>query len=156
MASTGYPAPQELRYQQRLDHFKPEDTRRWPHRYLLNNDTWDGRGLLENGCRGPILLYTGNEGPIDAFWNVTGFVVETLARSLGGLVLFSEQRFFGSSLPFGDASHTAEHLKYLTTAQVCRGWNRIDAWLHGPTYQRAWHLAHRLWIEPTSAKEAVS
>ena len=46
--------------------------------------SWDGRGQLENGCRGPILLYTGNEGPITAFYDTNGFMIEELAPMLGG------------------------------------------------------------------------
>ena len=41
---------------------------RRPHRYLYRDAEWDGRAKLANGCPGPILLYTGNEGPITAFW----------------------------------------------------------------------------------------
>ena len=44
-------------YEQTLDHFHPESsTSTWQHRYLLNNTFFDGRGELENGCPGPILL----------------------------------------------------------------------------------------------------
>ena len=50
-------------FTQNLDHFDPLETRTWSHRYLTNSDNWDGSGKLENGCQGPILLYTGNEGP---------------------------------------------------------------------------------------------
>mmetsp|Transcript_4026 Transcript_4026/g.7734 ORF Transcript_4026/g.7734 Transcript_4026/m.7734 type:complete len:506 (+) Transcript_4026:36-1553(+) len=114
-APQGYPVPEEHYFQQRLDHFNDSVTTTWPHRYLVNRDKWDGRGALKNGCPGPILLYTGNEGPIDAFWGITGFVVETLASKLGGLVLFSEQRFYGKSWPLGVGSHSHQ---YLTTAQV--------------------------------------
>lgn len=63
-------------------------------------------------------MYTGNEGPIDEFWSVSGFVVQVLASKLGGLVVFPEERYYGKSLPFGDASLQAENVRYLTTAQV--------------------------------------
>jgi pimeloyl-ACP methyl ester carboxylesterase len=116
--SEGYPKPQELWYQQKLDHFNASDQRRWSHRYLMNNDTWDGRGHLANGCPGPILLYTGNEGPVTAFWELSGFIVAELAPKLGGLLLFPEERHYGKSLPFGNNSLSTEHLHYLTTAQV--------------------------------------
>jgi len=48
-------------YLQTLDHFNPQDARNWDHRYLFNDDNWDGSGALVNGCPGPILFYTGNE-----------------------------------------------------------------------------------------------
>lgn len=107
----------ELFYQQRLDHFSHVDVR-WPHRFLLGNNSWDGRGRLANGCQGPTLVYAGNEGPIDEFWAGNGFMIEELAPHWGGLLIFPEQRFYGKSLPFGNASLTAEHLVYLTTSQV--------------------------------------
>lgn len=113
-----YPSYQELNYNQSLDHFNPESHTRWSHRYLLNNDSWDGRGKLANGCKGPILMYTGNEGPITAFWGSNGFMNTVLAPKFGALLFFPEQRFYGASMPFGNASMTPEHLKYLTTAQV--------------------------------------
>lgn len=116
--SKAYPVAQELYFQQKLDHFNSNDPTLWRHRFLLNSEQWDGHGKLPNGCPGPILLYTGNEAPVDAFWGITGFVVETLASKLGGLVVFSEQRFYGASLPFGNVSHTAQQLRYLTTAQI--------------------------------------
>lgn len=113
-----YPSYQELYFSQALDHFNPESHARWSHRYLLNNESWDGRGKLANGCRGPILMYTGNEGPIDAFWGSNGFMIEVLAPKFGALLLFPEERFYGKSMPFGKESLTADHLRYLTTAQV--------------------------------------
>lgn len=124
---SNYPKPTELFYQQKLDHFNPADARRWSHRYLLNNDSWDGRGKLENGCPGPVLLYTGNEGPIDAFWGISGFVVQDLASKLGGLVLFPEERYYGKSLPFGAASLQAANVHYLTTAQVLEDYVEVVA-----------------------------
>jgi hypothetical protein len=68
------PAYEERIYKQKLDHFHPESHARWDHRYLFSDEHWTGKGKLSNGCKGPILLYTGNEGPIDAFWGASGFV----------------------------------------------------------------------------------
>lgn len=109
---------QELHYQQSLDHFNPEAHNRWEHRYLLNDENWDGRGKLESGCKGPILMYAGNEGAIEFFWQSNGFMINELAPRWGALLLFPEQRFYGTSLPFGNLSLTTENLKYLTTSQV--------------------------------------
>lgn len=36
-----------------------------------------------------LLFYTGNEGPIDQFWNNTGFIFEA-AEQLDALVIFGE------------------------------------------------------------------
>ena len=85
---------------------------------MFNDTNWDGRGKLPNGCQGPILLYTGNEGNIEAFWNSNGFMTEVLAPKLGAMLLFPEQRYYGKSLPFGGASFAAENLRFLTTEQV--------------------------------------
>ena len=107
------PPYRELYFDQRLDHFRFDSTApTWKQRYLVDDSQWvPGRG--------PILFYSGNEGPITAFWEASGFVTTTLAKKLGALVLFAEQRYYGTSLPFGDASTTVPaHLAYLSTEQV--------------------------------------
>lgn len=114
-ASTSY---QTLYYNQTLDHFNPTDSRRWSHRYLFSDEHWDGTGELINGCPGPILLYTGNEGSITGFWEAAGFMVEYLAPKWGALLVFPEERYYGDSLPFGSDSFKAENLAFLTTEQV--------------------------------------
>ena len=38
----------------------------------------------------------------------------TLAETFGALVVYAEHRYFGESMPFGDASFDKENLKYLT------------------------------------------
>ena len=94
-------------------HFGAEASTEWQHRYLVNSTFWDGSGALANGCKGPILFYTGNEGPIDAFWNISGFVNQVLARKLGALVIFGEERYYGLSQP-----KLGTPFEYLSTEQV--------------------------------------
>jgi len=116
---TGFPSFQEKWFNQTLDHFRFESPpRTWPHRYLYNDDHWSGKGTLPNGCKGPILFYTGNEGPIEAFWAANGFMSEVLAPKWGALLIFAEERYYGKSLPFGPSSLSPENAVYLSTEQV--------------------------------------
>ena len=46
----------------------------------------------------PANSYTGNEGPIDAFWGSNGFMIHHLAPKWGALLLFPEERYYGKSL----------------------------------------------------------
>lgn len=64
-------------------------------------------------------VVVGNEGPIDAFWAGDGFVNDYLAKELGALVIYAEERYYGKSLPFGEESLTKpENAVYLNTEQV--------------------------------------
>lgn len=108
------PAPyQTLWFDQTLDHFRYDDNSQqtWKQRYLVNAAHWDAG-------KGPILFYSGNEGPIDAFYAASGFVTDVLAPKLGGLLVFAEARFYGQSLPFGERSMDAGSLSYLSTEQI--------------------------------------
>lgn len=99
-------------YNQTLDHvsnFDPSHPK-WSHRYLLNDDNWGSHKLSEE-CLGPILMYTGNEADVTAFWSGNGFMIDYLAPKWGGLVFFPEQRYYGESIP-------SESMKFLTTQQV--------------------------------------
>ena len=69
----------------------------------------------------PLFVYTGNEGPIDAFWNVTGFVTKNLSKEFNAAVLFIEHRYYGKSMPFAnDTSHayTTDGSQFLRIEQV--------------------------------------
>ena len=60
----GSPPPYDTRYfEQRLDHFNRGDDRTFQQRYLYSNAEWNGKG--------PIFVYTGNEGDIAWFYNNT-------------------------------------------------------------------------------------
>ena len=45
-------------------------------------------------------------------------MVNYLAPKWGAMLVFPEERYYGTSLPFGDASFQSHNLKYLTTEQI--------------------------------------
>ncbi|KAJ1641246.1 peptidase S28 [Pavlovales sp. CCMP2436] len=81
--------------EQRCDHFNALNADTFQQRYLVNDTFWGGPGA-------PILLYTGAEGDgIESVFAHSGYVLE-LARELKALAVFSEMRFFGVSMPYGE------------------------------------------------------
>ena len=116
---------QTLYYNNTIDHLAPfnppsssSKSTTFEHRYLLNDDyfgqqqeiyNWDDDATTT--CPGPILLYAGNEGAITGFWNGNGFM-HYLAEKYGGLLVFPEERYYGTSIP------TTDCCTYLTTQQV--------------------------------------
>jgi hypothetical protein len=106
-----------------LDHLAPFQPSQptYSQRYLVNDDFFGQKDPLSDGCPGPIFLYTGNEGPITAFWDSNGFM-KYLAEKYGGLLLFFEERYYGESIP------TEECCTYLTTQQVLEDY--VELLLH--------------------------
>lgn len=90
-------------YEQKLDHFDPQNNATWQQRYYDIDQYWD----KENG---PLFLYICGEGtcrkPAD-----NSFVVN-MAKKFNGRVLALEHRFYGMSQPTSDWS--TQNLKYLT------------------------------------------
>ena len=86
-------------------------------RYIIDSQHY-------NASHGPILFYAGNEGGVWGFYNNSGFLVETLARKFGALVVFAEHRFYGKSMPFGNQTFQKENLRFLSVEQVM--WDYID------------------------------
>lgn len=81
-------------------------------RYLIN-DTY-----FNYTTGGPILFYCGNEGFIELFANASG-LVWYLAPRLGAMVIFAEHRYYGLSMPFGNASYDSiDALAYLSIEQA--------------------------------------
>lgn len=118
--------------QQTVDHFNQSDTRTFSQRYLVYDTLWNKKG--------PIFVYTGNEGDIEWFFQNTvsrqcvlidhflctlyelflqGFVVDNLSHYFKALIIFIEHRYYGQSLPFGaDSYKDYDHLQYLTSEQA--------------------------------------
>lgn len=65
---------------------------------------------------GPIMFFQGEESWFLDCANDT--VQYAYAKDLGGMAVSLEHRYFGESLPFGDASHDPENMKYLTLDNV--------------------------------------
>lgn len=93
-----------------LDHFNFEDNRTFTIRYLWNDS-------YVNREDAPIFFYTGNEGDIELFAQNTGFVWEYAAEA-HAYVVFAEHRYYGKSLPFGNASFEHGNFGFLNVEQT--------------------------------------
>ena len=98
---------------------------------MFINDTYFGSGVRnianmlrgdrleeedgDGGCLGPIFFYTGNEGPIEGFWDSNGFM-QYLTVEYGGLLVMAEQRYYGRSVPSSSSSSSTNLV--LTTGRV--------------------------------------
>ncbi|EPS59259.1 hypothetical protein M569_15548, partial [Genlisea aurea] len=106
----------ETRYfDQILDHFSFSGPERFRQRYLISTEHWTGPDR-----QGPIFLYCGNEGDIEWFAENTGFVWE-IAPRFGAMVVFTEHRYYGKSMPYGgeeEAYKNATTLAHLTSEQA--------------------------------------
>lgn len=75
--------------------------------------------LLSQGSpTAPLFVYTGNEGPIEQFYQITGWLVGTLGPQYNATVAFIEHRYYGESIP------SPFSWKYLSTDQVL--WDFAD------------------------------
>ncbi|GMH37770.1 hypothetical protein BSKO_05643 [Bryopsis sp. KO-2023] len=98
-----------------LDHFSWDEqggTMTYRQRYFFCDKFWKTE---DDGSRGPIFLYTGNEADVELYLNATGLMWES-APEFGALLLFIEHRYYGKSLPFGDDFE--QHRNYLTAEQA--------------------------------------
>ena len=67
-----------------------------------------------------IFVYTGNEGPIQQFYQNSGFLNNHLPSLFDSLVVYIEHRYFGDTWPFGSKENALkkENIKYLTLQQA--------------------------------------
>ncbi|KAF6773351.1 hypothetical protein AHF37_07784 [Paragonimus kellicotti] len=103
--------PKEAYITQAVDHFSFHVTNLTYDMRYLYDDQWYEPG-------GPIFFYCGNEGPIESFWNNTGYMFY-LASTMKALVVFAEHviRYYGKSLPF-PKSFIQPCIQYLSVDQA--------------------------------------
>ena len=101
-------------FTQSLTHVRG-DTRTFRQRYLV--ESYVGRGTAPLPGPAPVLFYSGNEGAIHGFWASAGFV-HYLGAKLGAVVVFAEARYYGESLPFGNASLEMPYVSWLRTELI--------------------------------------
>jgi len=99
-----------------LDHFsyaEPEKGRGWfLQRYFFCDEHW---APTDDGRRGPIFFYVGNEADVTLYLNHTGLMWEN-APDFGALLVFAGHRYYGKSKPFRKGLH--HHMGYLTAEQA--------------------------------------
>ena len=95
-------------YIQVVDHFNWNINLTFQQRYLYSDVYWNN---------GPFVVYTGNEGDVEGYWNSAGFAFE-IAKELNGYILFIEHRYYGKSLPFGSDSFDRDNIGYLSIEQA--------------------------------------
>lgn len=98
-------------FDQKVSHFNFKRLGTFKQKYLIDTSKWN------RAARGPIIFYCGNEGPVEMFFNNSGYYNENVAKELQGMVVYMEHRYFGVSMPFGTeaASFEKQNLVYLTT-----------------------------------------
>jgi len=113
MAESNTLNPQTYWFNATIDHYDNHGagSATYPMRYLVDKTYFKPES-------GPILFYAGNEGDVWTFWDNSGFMTTTLAQEFGALVIFGEHRYFGESMPFGDASYDRKNLTFLTAEQA--------------------------------------
>ena len=112
-ARRGNDTPQEIWFESKVDNFNSADSRTFKQRCLVNASAW------KKNSGAPIFFYTGNEGPIEEFYDNTGFVFDN-APEFGALVVFCEHRYYGKTLPFQTVNQTfaRENIGYLSIEQA--------------------------------------
>nr|XP_043622626.1 lysosomal Pro-X carboxypeptidase-like [Erigeron canadensis] len=104
-------------YTQTLDHFNfnPDSYMTFQQRYIVVNKYWGGPTNSS-----PIFVYTGERVDIIEDVKYGGFP-SVLASRFNALLLYVEQRYYGTSMPFGskeEAYKNATTLGYFTTEQT--------------------------------------
>ena len=113
LTSVASAIPAEPHYftQQLIDH-AAAGSGTYSQRYYENATAFKGPGS-------PILMIMGGEGAIPPSTGLFyPWIVDVLASAFGALVIEPEHRFYGASMPFGNASLTPEHMRLLTPQQA--------------------------------------
>ena len=90
-------------FEQKLDHFNPQNKETWKQRYFDNSKYWDPE-------TGPLFLYIGGEGTLRE--PADNSLIVNMAKKFNGRVFALEHRFYGKSQPLEDWS--LDSLQYLS------------------------------------------
>ena len=101
------PAPAARWFLQKLDHFRPAETRTWSQRYFLSKKHYQEGG--------PTLLMIGGEGAANPAWMGAGSWDE-YAKQEGAAMVLLEHRFYGQSRPTKDLG--VKSLAWLSSRQA--------------------------------------
>ncbi|KAL1416918.1 hypothetical protein MTO96_027413 [Rhipicephalus appendiculatus] len=83
-------------FRTKVDHFGFHNNETFEMRYAVADQFWDSKS-------GPIFFYAGNEFFMESFMENTGLMWEW-APEMKALIIFTEHRFYGKSMPFGQES----------------------------------------------------
>jgi pimeloyl-ACP methyl ester carboxylesterase len=108
------PAYQENFFEQLVDPFTFASNDTFAQRFLTLHPSSSSPVATLGENSSTVLLFMGNEADIVALWNASGFVTGVLAEKLDATPVFLEHRYFGTSMPFGDASLTPKGLVQLS------------------------------------------
>lgn len=127
---------------QPVDHFNRQNTDTFKQKVLVNFDFWkDSNSPIQTRPQdqkirfqpeiknspqptGPIFFYTGNEGPVEAFSENSGFIYE-LAEKFNAGIVFAEHRYYGISLPYGEESFSKDKIGWLSIEQALADFSQV-------------------------------
>lgn len=101
-------ATTEKFFEQSLDNFNPQDTRRWQMRYYENDIYFQPNG--------PIFIYLGGEWTISPGSISQGTLIVEMAEEMNGILFYTEHRYYGRSRP--TANTTSDNLRFLSIDQA--------------------------------------
>lgn len=97
-------------FTQILDHYNPQDTRKWQQRYYVND-----RYFNASNPNAPVFIFIGAEGELRSGWVENGIMAD-YGKPMGALLVALEHRYYGASQPF--PALTLEALRFLTSDQA--------------------------------------
>ncbi|XP_046853616.1 lysosomal Pro-X carboxypeptidase-like [Xenia sp. Carnegie-2017] len=104
-------------FDQNVDHFTFLSNATFKQRYLISTSHWKPGNV--------IFFYCGNEANIEHFAKTMGFLWET-APEFNAMLVFAEQRYQGSSMPYGVNSLSgSQYTGYLTSSQVLADYSKL-------------------------------
>lgn len=107
-------------FQQNIDHTGQLSGQTFSQRYWMDSE------YATQGADAPVLLHICGEGDAEDGYFLKDNAI-AWAKTLGAHLVYLEHRYYGKSLPFADLS--ADHLKYLTLANVLEDLATFQKWI---------------------------